>query len=93
FPAIPFILLAAFFFANSSDTLYQWMLRQKLLATLLAKARTKKGHTGFKLFVISQLWVSIIVALYLFVRDPYAIATILVAGTGCSIAMYTLMDR
>jgi uncharacterized membrane protein YbaN (DUF454 family) len=90
-PAIPFILLAAFFFLRSSEKLHAWMLRRKLLAKLLNKASGEKTSAGFKLFVISQLWVSITVACFLFIHGVIPIAITIVCGIGASFLTYRLM--
>ena len=91
FPAIPFILLALFLFANSSGKLYNWMLRQKIIGKILSDTNAKKKNLWFKLFVISQLWVSITVALILFI-DSYLWATVLIlAGIIFSYITYWLI--
>lgn len=92
-PAIPFILLASFFFSNSSERLQNWMLRQKLIARILARTQSKKGKLGLKLFVISQLWVSVIVACFLFAGSVTAVIGLVLAGMAGSVAMYVLMGR
>jgi len=92
-PAIPFILLAAFFFLRSSDKLYAWMLRRRILGKLLRKAHGEKRSVGFIVFVISQLWVSIIVACYLFIHGPIAISVTAVCGIGASVLTYRLMKK
>ena len=79
FPAIPFILLSLFLFANSSDKLYNWMLRRKIIGKIISKTNAKKKNLWFKAFIISQLWVSISVALILFI-DSYLWGTILIVG-------------
>ncbi len=92
-PAIPFILLALFFFANGSEKLHGWMLRQKIIAKIVSKTNTKKGSVGFKAFVISQLWVSIIVAENIFVTNVYYGILLIVAGVGFSFVTYVLMGK
>lgn len=92
-PAIPFILLALFFFANGSESLHEWMLRQKIIAKIVKKVNTKNGNIGFKLFVISQLWVSILVAQYIFVTNVNYTILLMISGIGFSIVTYALMGK
>lgn len=64
-PGIPFILLTAFFFVRSSDKLYSKLLKNKILGKILLRASERgKFSLGFRLFVASQLWVSVAVAEY-----------------------------
>ena len=92
FPAIPFIILSLFLFANSSQRLYNWMLRQKLFSKILSKTNAKKQNRWFRLFVISQLWVSISVAVILFVKSPVWITVLIVGGIAFSYLTYRLLE-
>ena len=66
-PAIPFILLASWCFSQSSEKLYQWLLRQKIIGKVLQKYSSgEKISKPLVWLVISQLWVSLIVAQLLF---------------------------
>ncbi len=91
-PAIPFIVLAAFFFANSSPKLHQWLLRQKLIGRLLQKLDSGRGRLASKLFIISQLWVSIVVALFIFVQSLNTALIVVVAGLIFSYIIFRLLD-
>ena len=92
-PGIPFILMALFFFANSSEKLHGWMMRQKLIAKLVGISKSKEGAGWYKLFVISQLWVSIIVAECIFVSNAFWGIIIVIAGIGLSFGTYRLMSN
>ncbi len=92
-PAIPFILLSLFFLAKGSEKLHLWMLRQRLISKITEKINTKSGNMGFILFVISQLWVSIIVANYIFVSNIYYSILLILSGIGLSIVTYILMKK
>lgn len=65
-PGIPFILLSGWLFLKSSDKLYNWMLRQRILGKVLTKFSNGKVSSKAKWFVISQFWVSILVAQFIF---------------------------
>jgi len=44
-PTTPFLLLAAFFFARSSDRLHSWLLRHKYLGPYIHAFRNRTGLT------------------------------------------------
>ncbi len=92
-PAIPFIFLAAFFFTFSSKKLYNVMLRQRLIGNVLRAFSSARSKRRYVLFVISQLWVSIIVALILFVKHTEMILLLIAAGIIFSLLLYRLMMR
>jgi uncharacterized membrane protein YbaN (DUF454 family) len=57
FPAIPFIILAAYLFANSSQKIYNWMIGQRIIKKLMTKARGLDRRI-LKALMISQVWFS-----------------------------------
>ena len=93
FPAIPFILTALFFFAESSDRLLNWMTKQKIIKKIMSKTDGKKANLWFKLFVISQLWVSITVAELLFIKTLWTGIALAAAGIAFSILTWKLMNK
>ena len=91
-PGIPFILLAGWFFINSSDKIYNWMLKQRIIGPILKKSQAgKKRSKGVKLFIILQLWISIIVAQIFFPIPFYWMITINIASVIVSVFMYRLL--
>lgn len=90
-PAIPFILLAGWLFCRSSDKLYDWMLRQRFLGSVLKKFNSGEVSTKTKWFVISQYWVSIIVAQFIFNLSLYFIIGLNSLGIIGSIIIYKLI--
>ena len=93
FPAIPFILTALFFFAESSERLLNWMTKQKIIKKIMSKTNGKKANLWFKLFVISQLWVSITVAELLFIKTLWTGIALAAAGIAFSLITWKLMDK
>jgi uncharacterized protein len=68
FPAIPFFILAGYFFANSSPRMYSWMMRQRIMRKLMD--RSKKVNRGvFKALMISQVWFSVLVIEFTLARN------------------------
>ena len=91
-PAIPFILLAIWCFSHSSEKLYQWLLRQKIIRTVLQKYTSgEKISKSLVWLVISQLWVSLIVAQVLFKPNLVFIIVLNLSGILGSIFIYRFM--
>lgn len=91
-PAIPFILLSGWFFLNSSDALYNWMLKQRVIGKILRKFYSGEGVSKkMKWFVISQLWVSLIVAQFIFTMHWAGMLLINSVGILSSLLIYRLM--
>lgn len=91
-PAIPFILLSAWFFLQSSDRLFSWLKNRKYIGKVIEKyfsgGPVSKGAVWF---VISQWWVSLIIA-QIIVRPHWSWLLIINAlGILGSILIYFLM--
>ncbi len=93
-PAIPFILLAGWCFLKSSESLYNWMLSRKYIGPMLQKYFSgEKVSRGAIWFVISQLWLSIIFAIFIFKLKTAAIISVIVIGILCSVIIYKLLNK
>lgn len=92
-PGIPFVLLSAWFFLRSSDKLYNWMMRQRLLAKILEKFAKGNVSEKAKWFVISQFWVSLIIAQFIFTLSLTLIITLNGIGVIGSIVIYRLLSH
>ena len=56
-PTTPFLLLAAFFFARSSDRMYDWLLGNRLIGEYLRRYYEGRGMSRrHKLTTITLLW-------------------------------------
>ncbi len=85
-PGIPFILLTAFFYVRSSDKMYRWVLEHRLFGRLIREFQQHKTvPLRFKIFVISQLWISILVAQIWFLEQLWVRILVMVAGIAVSI--------
>jgi len=90
-PGIPFILLTAWFYVRSSDKMYNWILNHRVFGKLLNKFSEKeKVPLGFKIFVVSQLWVSVTVTLIWFVHNIYIQIPIVIIGIIASIVVFRM---
>lgn len=93
-PAIPFILLAGWCFLQSSESLYNWMLSRKYIGPLLQKYFSgEKVSKAAIWFVISQLWLSIIIALFIFNLETIAKISVIAIGILCSVIIYKLLSK
>jgi len=90
-PAIPFILLTLWLFLRSSDKLYNWFMSQKLIKKLAGNfIENKKTSVFYRLFIVSQLWVSIVVCMCIFVSDTWWRIFVSACGVTMSIAFFRL---
>ena len=93
-PGIPFVLLAGWYFLKSSKKLYDWMLNRKYIGPLLRKYLSGENVSkGAIWFVISQLWLSIILAIFLFSLTTVFKFSIVAIGILCSFLIYKLLNR
>ena len=60
-PTTPFLLLAAFFYAKSSERLHSWLIRHKVFGPFISDFREGKGMTvRAKLYVIFLIWLTVL---------------------------------
>jgi len=91
-PGIPFILLSAWFFLQSSPRLYGFMLNNKITGRVVKKYFSgDKVSAKAKWFVISQLWVSLIIAQIFFIRGINGYIIINSIGIVTSILIYKII--
>jgi uncharacterized protein len=59
-PTTPFLLLAAFFFARSSDRFYDWLLSNRWFGRIIRDYRDGRGLTmRDKVVTIAVLWLTV----------------------------------
>lgn len=60
-PTTPLLLLAAWFFVRSSDSLYGWLLNHKVLGIYIRSYIKYRGvDKKYKIFAIIMVWVTIL---------------------------------
>lgn len=60
-PTTPLLLLAAWFFVRSSDSLYDWLLNHKVLGIYIRSYIKYRGvDKKYKIFAIIMVWVTIL---------------------------------
>ena len=92
-PGIPFIILSGWFFLKGSKRLHAWMMKQRILAKVLNKFNSGKVSEKAKWFVISQFWVSIIIAQLVFKMPLSGMIMLNVLGIIGSIVIYRLLSN
>ena len=89
-PSTPFILLAAFFFTNSSDRLYKWLLSHPYFGKYLCSyLKFKAVDPRVKKQALIILWVGLI-ASGLLVQNNWIRAGLLVIGIGVTLHISSL---
>ena len=87
-PTTPFILVAAFAFANSSDRLHQWLLDHDVFGPLIANWR-RYGAIGRKTKLAATLSMIALVAISLLLKAPDHVVVIQ-AVVLCAVAAFIL---
>lgn len=89
-PTTPFLLLALFCFARSSDRLHRWLLSHRIFgAHLTSYLKFRAVSLPIKVLAIAFLWCSLAVSMIL-IDNPYARAALLVVGIAVSIHLLAL---
>lgn len=94
-PTTPFLLVALWAFARSSDRLYSWLERVPLLKSALAEAhrfeKRRAVRLPVKIFAVSMAWGSVLVSGLTFGPDrPITFAAIIAAVIAGSIFMWII---
>ena len=88
-PTVPFLLLAAFFFARSSSRLHSWLITHKTFGPLILDWQTS-GAIGLPAKKAATISVAAIFALSLFMGVPsYVLVIQAVTLTGVMIFIWT----
>ncbi|CAA6817711.1 MAG: DUF454 domain-containing protein [uncultured Sulfurovum sp.] len=74
-PTVPFLLLAAFFFAKSSDKLHSWLINHHLFGTMISDWH-EKGAINKKAKYFATLSVALVLSLSLYLALKPLVLTI-----------------
>ncbi len=70
-PTVPFLLLSAWFFANSSEKFHKWLLNHRVFGEYIKNYKYKKGMLlTHKIRTLILLWVGIGFSLYMMRNMP-----------------------
>jgi uncharacterized membrane protein YbaN (DUF454 family) len=68
-PTTPFLLLAAFLYARSSQRFYDWLLNNRWFGHYIRNYRERRGISlKIKILAISTLWITISISAFWFVK-------------------------
>ncbi|MDO5041475.1 MAG: YbaN family protein [Peptoniphilus sp.] len=90
-PTTPFLLLAAWSFLNSSDSLYNWLMNHRVLGLYIRSYVEYKGVSkSHKIFAITTLWLTMFLSIYLINK---AFVKILLIIIGILVTLHLLKLR
>jgi len=85
-PTTPFLLLAAYFFAKSSQRFLDWLLTNRLFGCYIDNYRSGRGIPLLqKVLTITSLWLTIGVSALFFVQSWWVRGLLLVIALGVSL--------
>jgi len=81
-PTTPFLLLAAFLYARSSQRFYDWLLNNRWFGSYIRNYRERRGiSVKIKILAISTLWITISISAFWAVKILFVrIILFLIAG-------------
>jgi uncharacterized membrane protein YbaN (DUF454 family) len=89
-PTVPFLLLAAFLYARSSQRLYNWLMNHRVLGLYIYNYVTYRSvRLSVKVATLILLWVTLAVSILL-LPNLYIRIFLLAVGCGVSIHVLTL---
>ncbi len=69
-PTTPFLLLTAGCYVKSSDKLYNYLIKNKLIGTYISDFRSRKGMTEkSKVYAICMMWLMITLSCIFFIES------------------------
>jgi uncharacterized membrane protein YbaN (DUF454 family) len=84
-PTTAFLLLAAWFYARSSERFYNWLLGNRLFGKYLTSYLEGRGVSlKTKILSLSVLWITIIISVIFFVENIYVDLLLLAIAAGVS---------
>lgn len=90
-PTTPFLLLAAWCYARSSERYYKWLISNKWFGDYIRNYQEGKGiPLKIKIFAISFLWITILVTVYFFVMNIYFRIILILIAIGVTIHILTI---
>lgn len=90
-PTTPFLLLAAFLFAKSSDRLYNWLIYNRYLGKYIRNYREHHGiPLNVKLSSIALLWITILYSAFRIADQVWLKILLIVIAVGVSIHILSL---
>ncbi len=93
-PTTPFLLLAAACYLRSSERLYHWLVRNRLLGSYIASYLEGRGMSlRVKLFTILLLWTAIGLSIFMGTNNLAIRVVLLLVAIGVTIHICLLRTR
>lgn len=91
-PTVPFILLAAFCFAQSSEKLHTWLINHRAFGRIIRDFEAGNGiPRRVKVRAITLLWISMGISAWIVAR-PMLWLVLALVGTGTTIYLWRLPE-
>lgn len=91
-PTTPFILLAAYCFAKSSERFHRYIMQHKLFGRMVTDFYEKKVISAKnKIIALTLMWITLSLSVIFFM--PYIWVKLVVLGIGVSVSIYLLSFR
>ncbi len=93
-PTTPFLLLAAWCYARSSDRFYNWLINNKWFGSYIKNYREGKGiPVRIKVLSVSFLWITILISVFIIVTNFWFRLLLIIIAIGVSIHIITIRKR
>lgn len=89
-PTTPFLLLAVFFFARSSEKWYDYVINHRVFGQYLRDYQNHEMTTGNKTSTLVIMWAGMCLGAWLSHFHPMAVISLAVIGTGVTIHLLSL---
>lgn len=90
-PTTPFLLLAAWCYARSSDRFYHWLINNKWFGSYIKNYREGKGvPLKVKLLSISFLWLTILFSIFFIIDNLYIRVILLIIAIAVTTHIITI---
>lgn len=90
-PTTPFLLLAAWCYARSSERFYNWLITNKWFGNYIKNYQEGKGiPLKIKIFAILFLWITILISVYFFVTNVYVRIILIVIASVVTVHILTI---
>jgi len=91
-PTTPFILMAAYCFAKSSERFHRYIMQHKLFGRMVTDFYEKKViSTKNKIIALTLMWITLSLSVIFFM--PHIWVKLVVLGIGVSVTVYLLTFR
>lgn len=95
-PTTPFLLLAAFLYARSSQRFYDWLLNNRWFGSCITNYRERRGISlKIKILAVSVLWITMTFSAWFVIKLLMAriVLFLIAAGVTCHILSFKTLKH